>query len=99
MNDRTAAKQMRREYGENQCECCADCYNMQLMNHDTPKMICIAYGGNLSWNGTEIACGLYNIPFRGLRPRRLPLGEVLCRERYTKSSAMEAEAQIQLSLT
>ena len=99
MNDRTAAKQMRREYGENLCECCADCCNRQRISHDEPKMICIAYGRNLLWNGMEIACGLFNIPFRGLRPRRLPLGEVLCREKIIKPPVPEAEAQIQLSLT
>ena len=99
MNDKTAAKQMRREYGENLCECCADCCNRQRISHDEPKMICIAYGRNLSWDSKEIACGLFNIPFRGLRPRRTPLGEVLCRERSMKSPVTEAEEQIQLSLT
>ena len=56
MNDKTAAKQMRREYGENLCECCADCCNRQRINHDEPKMICIAYGRNLSWNSREVLC-------------------------------------------
>ena len=99
MNDKTAAKQMRREYGENLCECCADCCNRQRIKHDESKMVCIAYGRKLSWNGMETACGLFNIPFRGLRPRRLPLGEVLSRERSLKPLATQPEEQIQLSLT
>ena len=99
MNDKTAAKQMRKEYGENLCEICSDCCNRQRLNHDEPKMVCIAYGRNLSWNGMETACGLFNIPFRGLRPRRLPLGEVLSRKRSLKSLATQPEEQFQLSLT
>lgn len=99
MNDKTAAKQMRREYGENLCESCSDCCNRQRMNRNDAKMICIAYGGELSWSGTETACGLFNIPFRGLRPKRIPFAEILNRGRNMKSPATDAEDQIRLSLT
>ena len=62
---------MRKAYGENPGETCYYCCNYQKKDkHDNDHLVCIAYDSNGEWDPSERACGLFNIPFRGLRPRR-----------------------------
>ena len=70
---RAAAHRMRKEYGEVSGENCELCCNRQRNNRNECTMVCIAYSNEMSWDGLETACGLFNSPFRGLRPGRVPL--------------------------
>lgn len=78
---------MRQEYGEKICDQCGDCCNRQLKSRKEKTMICIAYDNETPWERHERACGLFNVPFRGIRPKRTPLGEYL--ERKTRHRPQE----------
>ena len=95
---KTAANRMRKEYGEHYCDLCRSCCNQQIKSKDEAKaLICIAYDKETPWDGTERACGLFNIPFLGIRPRPMPLGEyysIISRqptpiENYTQASIFD----------
>lgn len=77
MKGKAAANRMRKEYGEKCCEACAGCCNMQWNNPEERKMVCIAFDADIGWDGFEKACGLFNVPFRGIRPTRRPLNDFL----------------------
>ncbi len=77
MNSKAAANRMRKEYGEQCCEACFGCCNRQWNNLEERKMVCIAFDDDMAWDGSEKACGLFNVPFRGIRPARRPLNEFL----------------------
>lgn len=88
-------KQMQKEYGrcalmdKNQCvRYCQTCCNYQSSAILPNQKVCIAYGDNGKaesiWDPSSFACGLYNRPFRALRPRRRSILE-------TKSSASSAQ--------
>ena len=94
--NKTAANQMRREYGETFCEACYACCNRQWNNVKEQKMVCIAFGGDLAWDGSEKACGLFNVPFRGIRPYRLPLSDYL--EKSVRQNHPSAVCENQSSL-
>jgi len=93
MKSKSAANRMRKEYGEKCCDSCFGCCNRQWNNHEEKKMVCIAFDGDLAWNGAETACGLFNVPFRGIRPPRLPLGEFLERSSRARVPVIECENQ------
>lgn len=71
-----AAKRMRKEYGYCEGCTCEQCCNCQRKERDKEENICIAYDPVMEWNGKEKACGLFNIPFRGLRPKHKPLSRM-----------------------
>ena len=66
---------MRKEYGYGIPEPCEYCCNYQLGSRETGRMVCIAYSMEEDWDKKELACGLFNRPFRGIRPRMTPLLE------------------------
>lgn len=72
---KAAAVRMRREYGQCENKKCSGCCNYQLRSKSADEKICIAYGCETEWDAQEKACGLYNVPFRALRPRHMPLEE------------------------
>lgn len=63
---------------------CKNCCNLweddRIEEGEPPRYYCIAYGQvselKQGWNAYAHACGLYNRPFRGLRPSRRPLVEI-----------------------
>lgn len=62
---------MRKQYRERKGETCKYCCNYQkCASADGAEKICIAYSDEIIWNPEEEACGLFNVPFRGLRPER-----------------------------
>lgn len=69
------ANRMRKECGELYSEHCNDCCNCQRQTRGKDAKACIAYGIEYIWDPSERACGLFNVPFRGIRPRRRPIGE------------------------
>ena len=67
---------MRKEFGENPGYRCCHCCNYQKKDRkDDEHLVCIAYDSKGEWDPSETACGLFNVPFRGLRPRRRELIE------------------------
>ena len=80
-------KRMKKHYGECKGEFCDLCcnYQKQQRTEDSIK-ICIAYDEVTEWNPMEKACGLFNIPFRGLRPRH----RMVC-EYYKNEEAPQVE--------
>ena len=84
---------MRKEYGENPSERCIFCCNYQKKSReDNEHLVCIAYDSEGEWDPNQIACGLFNVPFRGIRPRRRELIEF-----YSKPVNKEPEGD-QMSL-
>lgn len=69
-----AASRMRKEYGEKPANWCGQCCNCQAKCG--VSKVCIAWSDTLPWNEDLRACGLFNVAFRGLRPRRRPLHEM-----------------------
>ena len=73
-------KLMQREYGTDVLHVCGKCCNCQTDPEDKRRKICIAFGlspmVDCSWDANKRACGLYNRPFRGLRPERIPLVQI-----------------------
>ena len=59
-------------------------------------MVCIAFSNELPWDGAEKACGLFNVPFRALRPRRIPLEEYLNNTRRPRLTEVISENQSSL---
>lgn len=90
---RAAAHRMRNTYGEISGECCEFCCNRQKNNRVDCIMVCIAYSDRLPWEASETACGLYNTPFRGLRPVRMPLQDYLQNRRNKDSIGLVNEDQ------
>lgn len=79
---RAAAERMRKEYGECADENCLYCCNYQKKSkQDNADLVCIAYDSQGKWDPSETACGLFNIPFRGLRPLRRELVEFFRKEK------------------
>lgn len=74
---KSAANLMRKEFGERICDTCGECCNRQYKSKVDKVMICIAFDDETKWDRNEKACGLFNIPFRGIRPKRMPYGEFL----------------------
>ena len=93
MNSRAAANRMRKEYGENCCEACFACCNRQWNNREERKMVCIAFDADVSWDGSERACGLFNVPFRGIRPVRRPLNDFLRKNTRAYHKTLSCENQ------
>lgn len=73
-------KLMQEVYGKDIVHVCGTCCNRQTNPDDTKHKICIAFGTSpmvdCTWGEDKRACGLYNRPFRGLRPVRVPLVEI-----------------------
>lgn len=74
-------KMMSKEYGSNPIVWCRDCCNCQKHPVRTKSLYCIAFGWteefDCSWSPDRMGgCGLFNHPFKALRPRRVPLIEV-----------------------
>ena len=65
-------KLMQKVYGKDIVHVCGTCCNRQTNPDDTKHKICIAFGTSpmvdCTWGEDKRACGLYNRPFRGLRP-------------------------------
>lgn len=80
------ANRMRKAYGEMYSECCRDCCNCQLQIRGKDEKVCIAYGMEFVWDPSEKACGLFNIPFRGIRPKRRTVSEFY-NKKHKKESA------------
>ena len=93
---KAAAMQMRKEYGENSCAECYDCCNRQRKNRTEQTKVCIAFSSDIPWNGAERACGLFNIPFRGIRPAKLPLNDVRIRKRCSQLVDTVCDNQVSL---
>lgn len=89
-------KQMQKEYGlcslntSNCTRYCSACCNFQSSAALPGQKVCIAYGDNGKtesiWDPTCVACGLYNRPFRSLRPKRRSILEAM-----GKGSAVKRE--------
>ena len=61
---------MRNHYGESFQDFCYECCNCQLEARGSDKLICITFGGGVVWDPKERACSkMFNVPFRGIRPR------------------------------
>lgn len=79
-------KIMQKEYGlcslsnSQNIRYCRTCCNYQTSAVLPEKKVCIAHGDNGKtesiWDPSCVACGLYNRPFRGLRPRRRAILDV-----------------------
>lgn len=72
---------MTKEYGSNPTVRCRDCCNCQKQPGKANLRYCVAFGltteYDCTWNPDRIGgCGLYNRPFKAVRPRRVPLVEV-----------------------
>ena len=76
ISSRAAASRMRKEYGEDNLHNCCGCCNCQLKKKGLAEKICIAYSSCESWNAGERACGLWNVPFLSLRPKRKQLIDI-----------------------
>ena len=93
---KAAANRMRKEFGERCCDRCGECCNRQYKSRTEKIMVCIAYDDETKWDRAEIACGLFNVPFRGIRPKRMPFGEFL--RKSAKPRAAETNSEDQGSL-
>lgn len=72
-----ASRRMLKEYGYGRIQKCGTCCNCQhTAALNTSKKACIAYSESMAWDETSPSCGLYNIAFRGIRPKRRPLSEM-----------------------
>lgn len=84
-------RMMAKEYGSNPSVRCRDCCNCQKVPSSPNSRYCIAFGWvegyDCTWNTDKFGgCGLYNHPFKALRPRHVPLAEVyLKRKRQIRS--------------
>ena len=83
-------KLMRTEYGHNPLVRCQNCCNCQKIPADQRHYYCIAFGlmegYDCTWNPEKLGGGgLFNRPFRNLRPKHVPLIEI-----YGKRKAEEA---------
>lgn len=72
---------MAKEYGRNFIAHCRTCCNCQKHPENPRAHCCIAFGVmpgvDCTWDPDRPGgCGLYNRPFKALRPRRAPLVEV-----------------------
>ena len=78
--EKKTAAAMQKVYGKDIVHVCGTCCNRQTNPDDTKHKICIAFGTSpmvdCTWGEDKRACGLYNRPFRGLRPVRVPLVEI-----------------------
>ena len=90
---KAAARRMRREYGDYSCEICFACCNRQKKNREEQTKVCIAFSNDVPWDGAESACGLFNIPFRGIRPKRLPLNDVINKAKTSRLTGAACENQ------
>ena len=74
-------KLMQKVYGKDIVHVCGTCCNRQTNPDDAKHKICIAFGTSpmvdCTWGEDKRACGLYNRPFRGLRPVRVPLAKYM----------------------
>ncbi len=88
MHSKYGGSRMRKEYGEcSEYVTCAECCNYQLKCRCSATLVCIAYDSQSAWNSRERACGLFNIPFRGLRPKRSELIQVIQTNKQTEPVA------------
>lgn len=87
----SAAKRMYAEYGDCPSAHCDTCCNFQSTAEANGAKACIAYGAWKAWDPNTYACGIYNVAFRGLRPRRRPLGELY--EKSKKTNTQETNCQ------
>lgn len=90
-----ASTRMRKEYGEKPADRCRHCCNCQSKCRGDSAKMCIGYSRTITWDEDSVACGLFNIAFNGLRPRRRMLEEMYPDK--SKSSAKDCETQ-QISL-
>lgn len=72
---------MKSEYGFNPVVRCRECCNCQKIPTDPTHSYCIAFGlrdgYDCTWNLEKLGgCGLFNRPFRNLRPKHVPLVEI-----------------------
>lgn len=75
---KTAAAAMRKAHGEMVLDTCRECCNCQKETRENSKLICIAFGGGVAWDPNERACAnMFNVAFRGLRPRQRTLYDYL----------------------
>lgn len=73
-----ASSRMRREYGEKPGNRCYQCCNCQRIDDDEIRKprACIAYSPTMVWDPSTRACGLFNISFLGMKPKRRCLEEM-----------------------
>lgn len=78
LQTKAAANAMRNYYGTKYGRCCRHCCNCQKKSAGIPEygLRCIAYSDTAAWDPDEIACGLYNTAFLGMRPRVRQLEEM-----------------------
>ena len=93
ISSRAAASRMRKEYGEDILHNCCGCCNCQLKKKGLAEKICIAYSSCEPWNAEELACGLWNVPFLSLRPKRKQLIE-----NYISKAKRQEQNDLQYSL-
>lgn len=85
-------KQMHKEYKEEYAKRCGQCCNYRSAEGGA----CIAYGVEYcdGWSVDWRACGLYNIPFTALRPRKMELGEYLDSRKRKKPDRTGDDSQL-----
>lgn len=81
-------RMMAKEYGSNPSVRCRDCCNCQKVPSSPNSRYCIAFGWvegcDCTWSTERFGgCGLYNHPFKALRPRHVPLAEVYLKKKTT----------------
>lgn len=94
---KAAATCMRKEYGERIIHFCRDCCNRQLNNRTERVMVCIAFDNETAWPENERACNLYNVPFRGIRPKLMPLGDFYKEAQKARSQGIQSAGTIVLN--
>lgn len=67
------ARRMRKAHGELPSETCRRCCNCQKKDRKSDIKVCIAYCALEEWDENEKACGYFNVPFNGIRPREREL--------------------------
>lgn len=85
-----ALKRMRKEYGENPNQRCKNCCNRQITAASGECKVCIAYSNTIPWPGESLACGIFNVAFRGLRPQPRPLSEMYETKKKTKDQGEQS---------
>lgn len=87
---------MMKEYGIGSGQC-GHCCNCHFSEKSRNQHICIAYGEvegeDCTWDIYSMACGLFNKPFLGLKPKRMPLAEF---HKHRQETAEEDSSQISL---
>lgn len=72
----TRLARMYKYYGRDLLHNCAKCVNCQNIIRGKDAKMCICYGEGIEWDSSSVACGLFNKPFRGIRPRPRPLADM-----------------------